>query len=103
MVALAVVERGQKLAFRQVAGAAENDEVERIDGDDLAGHGLSALTPRSGARLIYSNRFKFSSAMVSHVRIKRWISIGSMCALDTDATRRLVGKWWFRGAFAGAA
>ena len=52
MVALAMVERGQKLAFRQIAGAAENDEVERIDGNDLAGHGLSALTPVTSTRLI---------------------------------------------------
>ena len=52
VVALAMIERRQELAFRQIAGTAENDEVERVDGNDLAGHGLSALTPLTGARLI---------------------------------------------------
>ena len=36
--ALALVERRQQLALGKVAGAAEDDEVERFDGDDLAGH-----------------------------------------------------------------
>ncbi len=39
--ALAVVERRQELALGEVAGAAKNDEIERFDGDDLAGHGGS--------------------------------------------------------------
>jgi hypothetical protein len=44
MIALAVVERRQKLALRQIAGTTEYDEVERVDGNDLACHGLSVLT-----------------------------------------------------------
>ena len=40
VVALAVIERRQQLALGKVAGAAENDEIERIDGDDLACHGI---------------------------------------------------------------
>ena len=41
LVALALVERRQQLALGEVAGAAEDDEVEWIDGNDLAGHCLS--------------------------------------------------------------
>jgi len=35
VVALAVIERRQQLALRQITGAPENDEVEGIDGDYL--------------------------------------------------------------------
>ena len=38
VVALAVIERRQQLALGEVAGAAENDEVKRIDWDDLTCH-----------------------------------------------------------------
>ena len=41
MVALAIIERGQQLALGEVPGAAEDNEVERVDGDDLARHGMS--------------------------------------------------------------
>ena len=67
VVALAVIERRQELALRKVAGAAENDEVERIDRDDLACHDMSALLPVRRPAL-YSNRFKFASAKVPHAR-----------------------------------
>ena len=40
MVALAVIERRQELALGEVAGAAENDEIERIDWNNLARHTL---------------------------------------------------------------
>ncbi len=40
----AVVKRRDQLAFGKVAGTAENDIVERIDRNDLAGHGLSGLS-----------------------------------------------------------
>ena len=36
-VLVAVVERRQKLALGQIAAAAENDVIEEVDGDDLAG------------------------------------------------------------------
>ena len=42
VVALPVIERRQELAFGQVARASEDDEVERVDWNDLACHGLSA-------------------------------------------------------------
>ena len=51
MIALAIVERRQQLAFRQIAGAAENDEVERVDRNDLACHVLSVLPQRIVPRL----------------------------------------------------
>ena len=41
----AVVERGQQLAHRQVAGGAEDDVIELRDGNDLGHHGLSGLFP----------------------------------------------------------
>ena len=53
LVALAVVERRQQLALGKVAGAAENDEVERIDGDDLACHGLSTCLAQRLRRRLY--------------------------------------------------
>src|SRR5688572_7309682 len=55
VVALAMVESRQQLAFGEVARAPENDEVERLDGNDLAGHFLSTSC-RSAAE--YSNRLK---------------------------------------------
>jgi hypothetical protein len=38
---LALVERRQELPLGEVAGAAEDDEIEGLDGDGLAGHDLS--------------------------------------------------------------
>ena len=38
------VQRRQELAFGEIAGRAEHDEVEGIDGDDLAGHGPVSYT-----------------------------------------------------------
>ena len=38
-VAVAVVEARQQLAHGEVAGGAEDDEIEDGDGDDLCGHG----------------------------------------------------------------
>jgi hypothetical protein len=52
MVALAMIERRQKLSLRKIAGAAENDEIERVYGDDLAGHCLSIPAPACNAGLI---------------------------------------------------
>ncbi len=37
---LAVKERGKEFAFREVPGAAEDNVVKRIDGNDLAAHGV---------------------------------------------------------------
>ena len=42
-VLIAIVERGQQLAQREVAGAAEHHEVERVHGDDPDGHGWLSL------------------------------------------------------------
>jgi hypothetical protein len=39
VVAVAVVEAGQELAHGEVAGAAEDDEVERVDRDETCAHG----------------------------------------------------------------
>jgi hypothetical protein len=45
MVALAVIERRQQLALGEVSGAAENDEIERGHGNDLAAHDGSIVLP----------------------------------------------------------
>ena len=71
LAVLAMVERRQQLALGQVAGAAEDDEVERLDRDDLAAHGLSTAWAAC-ARPVLSNRFKFASAMVSHAVGSSW-------------------------------
>jgi hypothetical protein len=39
---MAMIERRQELAEGKVAGPAENDEVERLDGDNPTGHVLQA-------------------------------------------------------------
>jgi hypothetical protein len=42
-VAIPVVERRQKLAAGQIAGASEDDQIEAFDRNDSCGHGFSLL------------------------------------------------------------
>ena len=46
------IQRGIELAIGEVAGAAEHDEIERIDLDDLRGHvGPSAIARALSGRM----------------------------------------------------
>ncbi|MNL82699.1 hypothetical protein D3C87_2101390 [compost metagenome] len=49
---LAVIERWQQLALREIAGAPEHDIVKRFDGNDLAAHGIISILFRSGPHII---------------------------------------------------
>src|SRR5665213_1701278 len=50
-IAVAMVKGRQQFAIGEVAGAAEDDKVERIDGDDAAGHGR-----RNSGRIVAGGR-----------------------------------------------
>src|SRR5699024_7174668 len=49
---LPIIEGRQQFALGEVAGAAEDDEIEWLDGNDLAGYLCPLLGPRCAARSI---------------------------------------------------
>jgi hypothetical protein len=50
-VEIAQVERRKQLAIGEIAGPAEDDQVERIDGDDPAGHVRLLAAPPAHAKV----------------------------------------------------
>ncbi len=66
-VEIAVVEAGQQLAAREIAGAAEDHEVEGLDGNDLGGHG--GALPRAGPAAGRSSRKRWTRSRVGSAGI----------------------------------